>query len=130
MLNFETELDREGVTRMVVVKDHVAVRPEGRTHLASDIDSWTWRELRDYVNEALVERFGLIEHTDPQWSVKEMGIFKGFIRRWGPERAARIAHYAIEVCDARWQGRPIKALSFCKGSDPFFATPIAERLHL
>lgn len=129
MLNFDTDLDLAGVTRMVVVRDHVAVRSAPtKGHLAVSDESWTWRELRDYVVSGLTQRFGPPEHTDPHWAVKEAGTFKGFIRRWGPERAASIARYAIEVCDARWQGRPITTKSFCQGSDPYFAIPIAERI--
>lgn len=129
--NFDTELDVRGVTRMTVVKDHVAVRPApSQTHLAADASDWTWRELRDFVVTGLAARFGAVEVTDPNWAVKEVGTFKGFIKRWGPQQAASIAHYAIEVCDARWQGRPITVNSFCKGSDPYFAQPIADRLNL
>lgn len=58
---------------------------------------------------------------------KEAGIFKSFATRWGA-LAPRIARYAFEVLDGTWNNEVITIHRFCKGSDPFFAQVIADRL--
>jgi hypothetical protein len=133
--NFPTELDRRGVSRIVTttIRETVALRPRAvvtRTHLAVDTSQWTWREFRDYVMGEIEARFGPSTPADPLWPRKEVGIYKSFLDRWGAERAVAICRYAFDACDGRWQGQPITPYQFCKGSDPHFASPIAERLHL
>lgn len=126
--NFDTELDTMGVARIVttapvVVTEHVTVRPsERRAYVAKD--EWGWDDLRDYVVAEIEARFGPF----PRTSAKEYGIFTAFLNRWGAERAQAIARHAFEVCDGRWAGAPISINRFCKGSDPFFAEPISQRL--
>jgi hypothetical protein len=130
MRNFDTELDRQGVTRLVssaievVVEESVQVihRPsQARAFVGKD--TWAWDDLRDYVVASIEERFGPF----PRDSRKESGIFKSFLARWG-EQARPIAEYAFVVTDGRWGGAPISVNRFCKGSDPYFAEVIAARL--
>ena len=136
MRNFDTELDRQGVSRMVataptvsttvevVVEEEVSVirRPStSRAYLGKS--QWAWDDLRDYVVAEIEARFGAF----PRDSRKEAGIFKSFLSRW-PDQAAEIARYAFEVCDGRWGGAPISVNRFCKGSDPYFAEKIVARL--
>lgn len=128
MRNFDTELDRQGVTRMVttevVVEETVKVIPKASTSRAYlGKTDWAWDDLRDYVVAEIEARFGAF----PRDSRKESGIFKSFLARW-PEQAQAIAKYAFEVSDGRWAGAPISVNRFCKGSDPYFAQVISERL--
>lgn len=55
-------------------------------------------------------------------------IFSGFIARFGPEEAWRIAHAAIEVHRGMWVGAPITPRRFLPGHDGFFARPILALL--
>lgn len=130
MLNFDTDLDRAGVVRQVktvspsgMTETVTAHRPsEARTFLLGDETSWGWREVRDYVVAEIERRGGSFERGP-----KEFGIFAAFCGRHGT-KAGPIARYAFEVCDGMWRQQPITVNRFCKGSDPFFAEVISERL--
>lgn len=109
-----------------VVTDEVTVvaRPsESRAFVAKGEGAWDWSDLRDYVVVEIEKRFGAF----PRDFKKEAGIFKAFLARHG-EAASAIARYAFDVEDGMWAGAPISVTRFCKGSDPFFAEPIAARL--
>jgi len=102
-----------------------AVRPSSsRTHLLDG--AWDWRRVRDYVVSEIESRQGpqRFDHN------KLIGIFKGFVGRWGAERAEAICRYAFESADGLWQGKPVSVTSWCANADPYFATPIAQRLDL
>lgn len=130
--NFDTDLDTSGVTRMTVESTigitesaTVSTRPaQAVTHLLKDDGEWGWEELRDFVVSEIETRFGPF----PRDARKEAAIFKAFVDRWGP-RSASIARYAFGPIDGRWHNAPISVNRFCKNSDPYFAIPIAERLH-
>lgn len=122
MQNFLTELDELGVARLTV---HQSVRPsQSRTHLVGG--SWDWRKVRDYVVCEIERRQGPQSYDHN----KLIGIFKGFVARWGEEDAKSISEYVFEMADGVWQGRPVAVTSWCSGADPYFATPIAQRLVL
>lgn len=138
MLNFDTELDRKGVTRMVTpvaevegsaktigVADKVR-KPEGSrdtSHKMVPESQWGWREIRDYVVSEIEARTGIF----PRISYKEEAIFKRFFKDWG-DRAAPIAKFAFEIENGKWGGAPIAIGRFSKNSDPYFAEPISQRL--
>lgn len=131
LLNFETDLDRQGTTRVVTIKETATVRPRSvtrRTHVAVEESEWTWRELRDYVIGEIERRFGGTASDDPRWPVKERAIFSSFLTRHGAELSVAIARYVFEIQDGRWQGNPVTPFQFCLKSDPYFARPIADRL--
>lgn len=128
--NFDTELDQQGVSRLVktttevMVEESVTVTPkrsESRAFVGKT--DWAWDDLRDYVVTNIEERFGPF----PRDSRKESGIFKSFLARWG-DQAQDIARYAFEAADGRWAGAPISVNRFCRNSDPYFAQVIVERL--
>lgn len=128
--NFDTELDQQGVTRLVTTTTEVVVEESVRVvHKPSQLRAylgktdWSWDDLRDYVVAQIEDRFGAF----PRDARKESGIFKSFLARWG-DKAQPIAQYAFEVTDGRWGGAPISVNRFCKGSDPYFAEKIAARL--
>lgn len=133
MINFMSELDRSFATTEsepqqqtpVTVTQTVTVRrPETRaTHVATQSSVWTWEQLRDYV----VSRIEAISGPFPRDPLREKGIFSSFISRWGAQ-AGPIAEFAFETMDGRWKGAPVSVSRFCKGSDPYFASEIAERL--
>lgn len=130
MRNFDTELDQQGVTRLVRTVTEVMVEESVRiVHKPSQAraylgkSEWAWDDLRDYVVTQIEERYGAF----PRDSRKESGIFKSFLARWGG-KAQPIARYAFEMADGRWAGAPIGVNRFCKGSDPFFAEVISARL--
>lgn len=100
-----------------------ALPSQSRTHLMKDEQAWGWEELRDYVVSAIEARFG----TFPRDAKKEAAIFRRFATAHGP-RAGAIARYAFETCDGWWMNAPVTVTRFCRGSDPFFASPIMERL--
>lgn len=85
---------------------------------------WQWDDLRDYVIYELEKRFGCFARRP---ATQEFGIFDSFRRRWG-NKAPAIARHAFEVCGGMWHNRQVTVESFCKGSDPYFAQPIADRL--
>ena len=132
MLDFDTPVGIKAAVAPVQVKAEVAVseevvvqaRPNEMMTFASRPDGeWGWEEVRDYVVTEIEKRFG----TFPRHSNKEYGIFSGFVSRWG-DQAAAIARHAFEVQDGRWKGSPISVTRFCRNSDPYFASVIAERL--
>lgn len=86
---------------------------------------WGWEQLRDYCVDQIVVLHGPFPRTKPY---AEMAIFQRFCKEWGPD-APRIARYAFEICHGRWGGAPISLNRFCKDSDPFFAKPIADKIH-
>ena len=133
MRNFDTELDLKGMTRIVVgVSQAVIVEPvapprqtppaTSRRYLYTSLP-WKWDELRDYVVYEIEDRFGPF----PRDTYKEIGIFKGFISRWG-DASEGIARHGFETMGGYWGGAPISVFRFCANSDPYFAAPIAERL--
>lgn len=90
--------------------------------LKADQD-WTAEDLRDYV-------MGQIESIHgPQVRnlIKETATFRGFLKRY-PDNAVAIARFAFEVQRGMWQRAPISWQRFCRGSDPYFAQVIADRL--
>lgn len=132
MMNFDTELDRKGVTRIVTtaieVEQTVRVRkqPEGTGDIAHKMlpeEQWGWREIRDYVVSEIEARTGPF----PRIIYKEEAIFKRFFKDWG-DQAAPIAKFAFEVERGKWGGAPIAIGRFSKNSDPYFAEPISQRL--
>lgn len=107
-----------------VVQETVRVTPvAGAAYLMKPDSQWTWEDLRDYVMGQIVAYHG------PQLRnpVKEAGIFKGFMARYG-DKAVGIARFAFEQQRGMWQRAPISVTRFCKGSDPYFADQIARRL--
>lgn len=141
MRNFSTPLDERGVRSMVVQQEPITAvgvevevtvaqvasprAPEIRsaTFVMSEDADWDWRALRDYVCAQIEEMHGPFPRDDR----KEYGIFNAFVDRWG-DRSARIARYAFETADGMWMGAPISINRFCKNSDPYFGTPISEKL--
>jgi len=106
------------------VQETVRLTPvAGAAYLMKDDADWTWEDLRDYVMGQIVA------HHGPQLRnpVKEAGIFKGFMARYGVQ-AVGIARFAFEQQRGMWQRAPISVTRFCKGSDPYFADVIAKRL--
>lgn len=93
------------------------------TDLLSTPEGWTWQQLRDYVLRACAERHG----PQPVDDIKAASIFKAFHARWG-SLAGPIARFAYEQQDGMWHSSPVMPSRFCKGSDSYFAAPIAERL--
>lgn len=84
---------------------------------------WGWEELRDYVISESEKRFGV----QPRDARKEASVFKRFVGEYG-DTAKPIAKYAFEVEDGRWMGAPVTVNRFAKGSDPYFAEVIVQRL--
>lgn len=133
MLNFETDLDKQGVAKVVkevrseapVVRETVTTRriETRKTHVGKPPAEWMWEELRDYV-VAQIEKCSGKFPRDPK---KETGIFMSFAGRWGT-LAGPIAIFAFETCNGRWKGAPIAVTRFCRNSDPYFAEEIAQRL--
>jgi hypothetical protein len=102
----------------------VRARPEDRTtQIGKDAATWTWEDLRNYVVTQIERRFGQF----PRNPIKESGIFKGFLNRWGAQ-AGPIAITAFELYDGFWKGAPIQVTRFCQNSDRFFAEPVAALL--
>lgn len=110
-----------GVTETLTVTPALS---ESRTHLLKPVEHWGWVEIRDYVVAAHEERFG----SFPRDQRKEYGIFTRFAKEYGSD-AGRIAQYAFETCDGWWMNAKVTVFRFCKGSDPYFATPILNRLN-
>lgn len=110
----------------VGMREEVTVIPrrsEYHTYVGREEETWTWTELRDFVVAQIEQRHG----PWPRDSKKEYGIFSSFLTRWGAQ-AVPIARYAFEQLAGRWAGAPISVNRFCRGSDPFFAAVIVERL--
>jgi hypothetical protein len=131
MRNFDTDLDRQGVTRLVRTETTVEIEETvevvrhpsviSKAHLMKD--EWAWDDLRDYVVGQIEDRFGPF----PRDHRKESGIFKSFLDRHG-DRAPAIARFAFEVADGYWKGSPISVNRFCRNSDVYFADIIKARL--
>lgn len=94
-----------------------------RSYLITEAMEWSPEQLRFYVIAEIEARFG-VRGRDP---VKETAIFRRFAKTWG-ELAGPIAVHAFTVLDGWWQNAPISITRFCKGSDSYFARPIAERV--
>lgn len=106
------------------VQETVRVTPvASAAYLMKPDDQWSWEDLRDYVMGQIVAFHG------PQLrnTVKEAGIFRSFMARY-PDKAVGIARFAFEQQRGMWQRAPISVTRFCKGSDPYFADVIANRL--
>jgi hypothetical protein len=88
---------------------------------AKEASAWNWSDLRDYIVEQIEQRHG----PQVRDALKESGICKAFIARWGIEDAVAIARAAFEVHDGMWRNAPISISRFAKGSDPYFASVIA-----
>lgn len=84
---------------------------------------WGERELRDYIAAQMAER-GVASPMEP-W--RELTVVKSFLKRHGA-KSVRIARYVFERLDGNWRGQPVTFSRFCKGSDPYFAEPIARAL--
>ena len=125
MIDIQTELDILGVSSVVVQKEQPRQRLiESQTHILAGNKEWGWQELRDYVVSQIEQRWGLF----PRDAIKEASIFRRFIKDWGGQQAEAIARQVFEVYGGSWEGQPVHVNRFCKGSDPFFAVPIVERL--
>lgn len=129
MINFETELDQAGVSRMIrdtvpVVTDTISFRRETRTtEKGKDPATWTWEDLQAYVVKEIQQRFGAF----PRDPFREKSIFSSFLTRWGA-KAGPIAKYAFERYQGMWKGSPISVQRFCKNSDKYFASVIDQEL--
>lgn len=108
-----------------VIRESVTIRrPETRvTDVGKEPAAWTWEDLRNYV----VRRIEAVHGAFPREMPKENAIFRSFASRWGA-LAGPIARFAFEECAGMWHGAPVRVTRFAKGSDPYFAQPIAERL--
>lgn len=123
---FRRLLARQSTTTetVPVVTERVTVTAvAGAAYLMKPDAQWTWEDLRDYVT-GQIEQFHGPQVRNP---VKEASVFKAFLGRHG-EQAVGIARFAFEVQRGMWQRAPISVNRFCKGSDPFFADPIKDRL--
>ena len=64
------------------------------------------------------------QRRDP---IREASIFKSFVGRWGVD-AKVISQYVFEIADGFWMGSPVTINRWTKGSDPYFATVIIQKL--
>lgn len=94
------------------------------TDLLDTPDDWSWKQLRDYVLRSIAERHGPQPAGD---EIKNASVFQAFHKRWGAQ-AGPIARFIFEQQDGYWRSAPVTTSRFTKGSDPYFAAPIAERL--
>jgi hypothetical protein len=94
---------------------------ETTSYLAKAPALWNWTDLRDYLMCEIEQRHGPQVHD----SLREAGILKAFISRWGIEKAVAIARASMEVHDGMWHNAPITITRYCKASDPYFAAVIA-----
>lgn len=129
MTRFYPGMSVQETVEIVAPKDIATVTVESRPTSSSgqtDLltgEQWGWEQLRDYVNRCLDERWGARPHD----VLKESGIFKGFVKRWGSQAEA-IARCAFEVHNGVWRTAPISVGRFTAGSDPYFAAVIAKNL--
>ena len=93
------------------------------TGCADMVGGEPWEIVRDYVVRKIEERWGRF----PRNPVKEAAVFRSFIDRWG-DQALRIAQVACEDFGCQWRSAPISINRFCRGSDPWFASVIAQRI--
>lgn len=100
----------------------IAPPSASRLHLVSS-RAWDWEALRDYIIERLEHRWGP-QHRDP---IKEAAIFRSFVKRWGAQSEA-ISRYVFEVADGIWMGTAVSINRWAKGSDPYFAAVINQKL--
>lgn len=103
----------------------VVTAPAATTDLLDAPDDWDWKQLRDYVMRQVQERHGPQPRGD---EIRIAATFQSFHKRWGA-MAGRIARFAFEQQDGFWRSAPVTANRFTKGSDPYFAEPIAQRLN-
>jgi hypothetical protein len=82
-----------------------------------------WEAVRDYVVRKIEDRWGRF----PRNAIKEASVFKSFTQRWG-DQAMPIAQLACEEMGCVWESAPISVNRFCKGSDPYFASVLAQRV--
>jgi hypothetical protein len=131
--NFDTDLDTNGVSRIVKTTPPAAVRStvtvtqkvnEHHTYEGKSEAEWGWSEFRDFVVDQITRANGPF----PRMAEREAGIFKRFLSQYGIADAMAITRYAFEVCGGRWGNAPIGITRYCKGSDPYFAQPILERI--
>jgi hypothetical protein len=102
----------------------VPVASQGGAFMMKPEAAWGWSDLRDYVIKEIEKRHGP-QVRDP---MKEASIFKSFMSRW-PDQSVAIARVAFgPVNDGMWHNAPISVNRFCKASDSYFSTVIAERL--
>jgi hypothetical protein len=112
-------------TASPLVRHTLTVRqPESRaTYLTKDSMKWDWADLRSYV----VTQIERLHGPFPREEMKELGIFKGFMNRWGT-MAGPIAEAAFDVFGGMWKGAPISVQRFCANSDQYFAEEILRRV--
>lgn len=107
------------------VREQVRVVTHAAGFKAKEPALWNWSDLRDYILVQIEQRHG----PQVRDSRKESGIIKGFISRWGIEKAVAIAQTAFDVHDGMWRNAPISITRFSKNCDPYFASIIASNLH-
>ena len=119
---------RQSAPKMApVLRESVSVSSlpsQTKTHLLKDSADWGWSEVRDYAVSSIETKFGVF----PRDARKEAGIFKRFCVQYGADSGA-IARYAFETMDGWWMNSPVSVNRFCKGSDPYFSTPILARIN-
>jgi hypothetical protein len=122
LLNFDDDTETTPETieieivTSVAVSSEISIKPYQSYQMKSD---WSWQDLRDYV----VSSIEAVHGPFPRNAIKESGIFKGFLNRWG-DQSQVIAKRAFEVYGGMWAGAPISVYRFAKSSDEFFAKPI------
>lgn len=126
IISTESTLAITATTEVIpsAVAEQIIARPkviESKTHLAGG--TWTWEQLRDYVIGEITSRWG----ARPRDPLKESGIFKGFVNRWG-DRSEAIARAVFENYNGVWNGAPVSVERFAKGSDPYFAEVLAKNI--
>lgn len=130
MLDFDVPLNQTKTPQTIQaapqVVETIRVMPnKSQGHLSGrPVSEWNWSDLRDFIIESIEQRHGP-QVRDPK---KEAGIIKSFISRWGIEQAHAIARAAFDVHDGMWRNAPITITRFAKGSDPYFASVIAENI--
>lgn len=127
VINFDTDLDRQRSTSTATHRSRTPrSRPEKQKHsyMAAKPGGWDWEALRDYVASSILRTHGPFERN----FMKEKAIFSRFIRTFGPDVAERIARHTFEVQGGWHEGSPVGINKFCKGSDPFYAIPVAKKM--
>ncbi len=113
----------EQAQAVAVVQQVVVEQVPSRSDMLTSEAEWTWQEIRDYVVSQIIRIHGPF----PRDAKKEFGIFSRFIKTHGSDGVA-VAKAAFEIYDGWWAGAPISVNRFTKNSDPYFVTPILERL--